>query len=83
VSLMQGEWGATLIIFTLAALVSGMLLGLGLVAGVILYAWLYDRHRVRIEDMNRKAYMEVRAMEIKRMNAENERTRALDTRKRR
>lgn len=61
--------------FALGVLVAGMLLGVGLTIGVILYAWLFDRHRVKVEEMNRKAYMEARGIEVKRINAEWERVR--------
>lgn len=60
-------------IFILGVLVAGMLLGLGLVVGVILAIWLYEKHRLRMDEANRRAYLEARAIEVKRINMENER----------
>jgi len=70
-------WSVAVIEFILGVLVAGMLLGLGLVVGLILYSWLYHRYAARIVEMERKAYADARFLEVKRVNAENERQLAL------
>lgn len=58
--------------FILAVFVVGFLFGWGLTVGVILITWLHHRHVARIEQMEKKAYADVRFMEIKRVNMEGE-----------
>ena len=59
--------------FTLSVLVSGGLLAVGSIIGIILAVWIHEKHRLKIEDANRRAYLEARSMEVKRINMENDR----------
>jgi hypothetical protein len=59
--------------FILAIFVSGLIIGGGIFIGVSLAIWMHEKHRVKTDEMNRKAYNDARLIEIKRINAENER----------
>lgn len=59
--------------FILAVFVSGIIVSLGIFMGVSLAVWLHEKNRVKVDEMNRRAYNDARLIEIKRVNMESER----------